>query len=139
MITSANPLCIYIYKQGLVRIASKNFSLSSKNLNSKFIHLTNTVVNKENRDYIFNDSIDSEKGNKWSLKAYQKYCEKMGIDFNSIFEKIKDTTVKVMLSIYTRLLKGSEIPYGHKNFYHRNYHNLFGFDYILDDELNVYL
>ena len=139
LITSANPLCIYIYKQGLVRIASKNFSLSSKNLNSKFIHLTNTVVNKENRDYIFNDSIDSEKGNKWSLKAYQKYCEKMGIDFNSIFEKIKDTTVKVMLSIYTRLLKGSEIPYGHKNFYHRNYHNLFGFDYILDDELNVYL
>ena len=139
LITSANPLCIYIYKQGLVRIASQEYNLDLNKLNSKFIHLTNTVVNKENKDYIFNDSINSQLGNKWSLKAYQNYCEKMGIDFNSIFDKIKDTAVKVILSINDKLTTGSETKYNHKNFYHRNYHNLFGFDLILDDKFNVYL
>ena len=139
LITSANPLSIYIYKQGLVRISSEKYSLDINKLNSKYIHLTNTAVNKGSKEYIFNDSINSELGNKWSLKAYQKYCEKMGIDFDSIFSSIKDIAIKTILSIYERLTKGDEVYYEHKNFYHRNYHNLFGFDLILDDDFKVYL
>ena len=139
LITSVNPLSIYIYKQGLVRISSEKYSLDINKLNSKYIHLTNTAVNKGNKEYIFNDSINSELGNKWSLKAYQKYCKKMGIDYDSIFSNIKDIAIKVILSIYDRLLKGDEVNYEHKNFYHRNYHNLFGFDLILDDDFKVYL
>ena len=139
LITSVNPLSIYIYKQGLVRIASEKYSLNMKTLNSQYIHLTNTVVNKGNKDYIFNDSINSEKGNKWSLQAYRYYCKKMGIDFDSIFSNIKDIAVKVILSVYEKLHKGDEVKYNHKNFYHRNYHNLFGFDFILDDKFKVYL
>ena len=42
-------------------------------------------------------------------------------------------------SVYDKLLDGDEVKNNHKNFYHRNYHNLFGFDLILDDELKVYL
>ena len=139
LITSANPLSIYIYDQGLVRIASEKYSLDLKKLSSRFVHLTNTAVNKENEEYIFNDSINSELGNKWSLKAYKKYCEKMTIDFNSIFANIKDIVIKTILSVYDKLLDGDEVKNNHKNFYHRNYHNLFGFDLILDDELKVYL
>jgi hypothetical protein len=139
LITSVNPLSIYIYRQGLVRIASEKYSLDANKLTSRYIHLTNTVVNKANKEYIFNDSIDSELGNKWSLKAYQKYCEKMGIDFEMIFDGIKDIAIKTILSINDKLNKGEEVKYTHKNFYHRNYHNLFGFDFILDDDFNVYL
>ena len=139
LITSVNPLSIYIYRQGLVRISSEKYSLDINKLNSKYIHLTNTAVNKGNKEYIFNDSINSELGNKWSLKAYQKYCEKIGIDFESIFSNIKDIAIKTILSVYDRLTKGDEVKYNHKNFYHRNYHNLFGFDLILDDDLKVYL
>ena len=40
----------------------------------------------------------------------------MGIDFNSIFDKIKDTAVKVILSINDKLTTGSETKYNHKNF-----------------------
>ena len=63
----------------------------------------------------------------------------MGIDFDSIFSNIKDIAVKVILSVYEKLHKGDEVKYNHKNFYHRNYHNLFGFDFILDDKFKVYL
>ena len=139
LITSSNPLSIYIYNQGLVRIASEKFTLNMDKLNTRYIHLTNTAVNKENNDYIFNDSINSEKGNKWSLYAYKNYCQKMGIDFDTIFANIKDIVIKVVLSIYDILYKGGEVKFGHKNFYHRNYHNLFGFDLILDDKFKVYL
>ena len=139
LITSANPLSIYIYDQGLVRIASENYSLDLNRLNSRYVHLTNTAVNKANKEYIFNDSIDSEKGNKWSLKTYQKYCEKMGIDFDEIFDNIKDAAIKTILSIYDRFLNDEDMKKNHKNFYHRNYHNLFGFDFILDDKLKIYL
>jgi hypothetical protein len=139
LITSANPLSIYIYDQGLVRIASEKYSLDISRLNSRFIHLTNTVVNKANKDYIFNDSIDSEIGNKWSLKTYQKYCEKMAIDFDTIFANIKDVVIKTILSNYDRFLNDVDVKKNHKNFYHRNYHNLFGFDIILDDDLKAFL
>ena len=139
LITSANPLSIYIYDQGLVRIASEKYSLDINRLNSRFIHLTNTVVNKANKDYIFNDSIDSEIGNKWSLKTYKKYCEKMVIDFDTIFANIKDVVIKTILSNYNRFLNDEDVKKNHKNFYHRNYHNLFGFDIILDDDLKAFL
>ena len=139
LITSANPLSIYIYDQGLVRIASEKYSLDISRLNSRFIHLTNTVVNKANKDYIFNDSIDSEIGNKWSLKTYRKYCEKMVIDFDKIFANIKDVVIKTILSNYDRFLNDEDVKKNHKNFYHRNYHNLFGFDIILDDDLKAFL
>ena len=139
LITSVNPLSIYIYDQGLVRISSEKYTLDMDKLNSNFVHLTNTAVNKRNREYIYNDSINSELGNKWSLKAYKKYCEKMGIDFDLIFSNIKDIAIKTILSIYYSLLDGDEVRNSHKNFYHRNYHNLFGFDIILDDDLRAYL
>ena len=65
-------------------------------------------------------------GNKWSLKAYQKYWEKLGLDFNSIFFNIKDIVIKTILSIYGRLLKGDEAYYHQKIF-------------ILDDDFKAYL
>ena len=110
-----------------------------KKKSSRFVHLTNIAVNKENKEYIFNDSINSELGNKWSLKAYKKYCEKMAIDFDYIFANIKDIVIKTILSVYDKLLDGDEVKNNHKNFYHSNYYNLFGFDLILDDELKIYL
>ena len=63
----------------------------------------------------------------------------MGIDFEMIFSSIKDIAIKTILSINDGLNKGDEVKYKHKNFYHRNYHNLFGFDFIIDDDFKVYL
>lgn len=47
LVTSINPLRIYLYKDGLVRFATEKFSTSEENLSNMFIHLTNFTVNKK--------------------------------------------------------------------------------------------
>ena len=89
LITSLNPLKIYLYKDGLVRIASKKYSLDINSMGDKYIHLTNTDVNKYNIYYIYPKNYRDENASIWNLKTYQKHLNKSKIDWNSIHEKIR--------------------------------------------------
>jgi tubulin polyglutamylase TTLL2 len=44
VITSMKPLKIYLYKEGLIRFSTEKYDM--KDLGNKFIHLTNTSINK---------------------------------------------------------------------------------------------
>jgi len=48
LVTSFCPLKVYIYNDGLVRFATEPYNLDLKNINQKFIHLTNFSINKKN-------------------------------------------------------------------------------------------
>jgi tubulin polyglutamylase TTLL4 len=48
LVTSFNPLKVYMYTDGLVRFATEKYTLDPKNINQKFIHLTNFSINKKN-------------------------------------------------------------------------------------------
>ena len=41
LVTSVDPIKLYIYEDGLVRFATEEFSLSEEHLKDKFRHLTN--------------------------------------------------------------------------------------------------
>ena len=99
LITSLKPLIIYLYKDGLVRIASKNYSLDINSIGDKYIHLTNTDVNKYNKDYNNPKNYSDENANIWNLKTYQKHLNKNKIDWNNIHEKIIDVIIKVIVSV----------------------------------------
>lgn len=43
LVTSFNPLRIYIYEEGLTRFATQEYSIKTK---EKFVHLTNFSINK---------------------------------------------------------------------------------------------
>lgn len=51
VVTSFDPLRIYIYKEGLARFASEEYSAKFSKQN-KFMHLTNYSINKKNDNYI---------------------------------------------------------------------------------------
>ena len=54
-ITSFNPLRVYIYDEGLTRFATaKYYSNNPKNKNSRYVHLTNYSLNKNNANFINN-------------------------------------------------------------------------------------
>lgn len=56
VVTSYEPLRIYIYREGLVRFASEKYS--NDDLNSeeaKYSHLTNYSINKNNANFVQND------------------------------------------------------------------------------------
>ena len=48
LVTSFNPLKLYMYTDGLVRFATEKYTLDPKNINQKFVHLTNFSINKRN-------------------------------------------------------------------------------------------
>jgi len=49
IMTGVNPLKIYRYKEGLARFATKSYNLDD--MNSKYTHLTNYAINKNNPDF----------------------------------------------------------------------------------------
>jgi hypothetical protein len=55
LITSINPLRIYLYDDGLVRFASKPYSSSTSTADDVFTHLTNYSINKQSATYLSNE------------------------------------------------------------------------------------
>ena len=77
----------YYYEDGYLRTSCKEFTL--KNLNNRYIHLTNDAVQKKNDDY-----GKYESGNKISYTDFQKYLDanfaQCNVDvFRDIFPQIK--------------------------------------------------
>jgi hypothetical protein len=53
VVTSFDPLRIYVYREGLVRFASEKYSNEAfKEEKTKFSHLTNYSINKNNENYV---------------------------------------------------------------------------------------
>jgi hypothetical protein len=56
VVTSFDPLRVYIYREGLARFASEKYSNEVfTDEKSKFSHLTNYSINKNNENYIQNE------------------------------------------------------------------------------------
>lgn len=49
LVTSMEPLRVYLFEEGLVRFSTKRYSL--KNLRSRFTHLTNYSINKKSGSF----------------------------------------------------------------------------------------
>jgi hypothetical protein len=43
-------MCIFLYKDGLVRLASEKYT-GSKNMQDVYVHLTNYSLNKKNNNF----------------------------------------------------------------------------------------
>ena len=53
LVSSFDPLRIYLYEEGLVRFASEPYARGSKN--NRFIHLTNYSLNKRSENFVRNE------------------------------------------------------------------------------------
>jgi len=54
LVTSFDPVKIYLFRDGLVRLATVPYSTSKSSLKQRFVHLTNYSVNKKAADYVKN-------------------------------------------------------------------------------------
>jgi tubulin polyglutamylase TTLL4 len=71
LVTSFDPLRVYVYNEGLVRFATEKYTLDPGDLKKRFIHLTNFSVNKKSENFKINNGNgeDEESSSKWSFKA----------------------------------------------------------------------
>lgn len=131
LVSGLRPLRIYFYKEGLVRIASEKYSLNINSFKNKFIHLTNTDINKSSKNYVYPNNTDDENANIWNLKTFRKYLKKnYNIDFNSINIKIKDIIIKTIISLQETLIQNNN----DLNLNDNNFYNLLGFDILITDK-----
>ena len=54
LVTSYDPLKIYLFREGLVRLATEKYTTNVLSLKKRFIHLTNYSVNKKAEGYVKN-------------------------------------------------------------------------------------
>jgi tubulin polyglutamylase TTLL5 len=140
LVTSIDPLRIYVYNEGLVRFASEPYNpLNVKN--NIFSHLTNYSINKKSEHFIHNRSAhERDVGNKWSLSALQGHMERAGVDMGIVWARIYDAIIKSILSvegqIYTAHKKvGNGGGGGSSSGNRQSCFEVFGFDIILDSDL----
>ena len=134
VVTSYDPLRIYVYREGLVRFATEKYSKDHNG--SVYSHLTNYSINKKNENYhAGEDGQADDTGFKWSFSAFQQHFKELGIDVNLMWSKIYDVIIKSLLSIEEvtkNEIKKSNIGRG-------NCYELFGYDILLDNYLNPWL
>ena len=133
-VTSIVPLRIYRFKEGLTRFSANKYNLD---VNDRCAHLTNYAVNKNNKNYVQNESpfdIDYNSS-KWTLTSLQQYLEEHNINSELIFSKIDDIIIKTFISCENNLTNAISKYCA----YQENCFELYGFDILLDENLNCWL
>lgn len=137
VVTSFDPLRIYMHRDGLARFATHKYRNDRQNLRNRFMHLTNYSVNKKSKYFERNESAElDEAGSKWSIQALRKYLRGNGIDDNALWERIADLVTKTIISVdgtMNTLMKTLVSSKGGSCF------ELFGFDVMIDENLKPWL
>ncbi|MCQ2820950.1 MAG: tubulin--tyrosine ligase family protein [archaeon] len=134
-VTGFSPLKIYLFNNGLARFAGEQYHIDLNNLGNNFIHLTNYAINKQSKNWEFNDSIDQEKGLKWTIYTVMKHLRGLGIDVKSIWSKIEDILIKLFISY----IKEALVEFKKFKVTSNNLFELFGIDILIDQNLRPWL
>uniref|UniRef100_A0A665WE86 Tubulin--tyrosine ligase-like protein 5 n=1 Tax=Echeneis naucrates TaxID=173247 RepID=A0A665WE86_ECHNA len=136
LITSYDPLIIYVYEEGLARFATVKYDRTSKNIKNTFMHLTNYSVNKKSSDYVSCDDPEVEDyGNKWSMSAVLRYLKQEGKDTTLLMRQVEDLIIKAILSAELQIATACKMFVPHKT----NCFELYGFDVLIDSNLKPWL
>ena len=80
LLTSVDPVQLYVYEEGLVRFATQKYSNHPADLANNFIHLTNFSINKESDQFVYNQEPEGTAGHKWSLSTLWQELAVQGRD-----------------------------------------------------------
>ena len=136
VVTSYDPLVVYLYEEGLVRFATVRYDSSGKNLWNPCMHLCNYSINKYHSDYIKCDDPDQEdQGHKWSLSALLRHLKANNIDTVQLMQNIEDVIIKSIISVEFPVNSACKMFVPHR----RNCFELYGFDILVDSDLKPWL
>ena len=125
LITSVNPLEMFLYKDGFARVSNELYNMDITNIK---VHLTNAAIQNKNAK----KSSNYEKyygGSKISLDMLRtKLARQYNIDFDYlIWPQVKDIIIKVFACCQ------NDMPYCPSTF------EMFGFDVIIDTNFRCWL
>ncbi|XP_044253224.1 tubulin polyglutamylase TTLL4-like isoform X2 [Tribolium madens] len=135
LVTSFNPLRIYLYPDGLARFASAKYSSDSKDLKDRYVHLTNYSINKLSSQYTANEDANACQGHNWTITKLLEYMSKQGIDTKALWRNLQQLVIKTIITGEAPIHQLCE-----ENMLSRyNCYELFGVDVLLDENLKAWL
>ncbi|XP_056022258.1 uncharacterized protein LOC125649963 isoform X3 [Ostrea edulis] len=100
LVTSCDPLRIFLFKDGLARFATNKYiEPTNNNVDNVFMHLTNYAINKHSEDFI----RDDEAGSKRRISTINRYLRDKGYDVDKMWADIDDVITKTLISAHSIL------------------------------------
>ena len=138
LVTGMNPLRIYFYRDGYIKIAVKDFTFNHKFIKDGCVHITTSDTNQEcydGKEYKYDTDIYDAKSHFWSYMHFERYCAKRGINYTEIMEQMKDIFIKTFISLNSDFIEIMK----NRNKYDRNLYQLYGLDLMVDINNKVHL
>ncbi|XP_058058759.1 tubulin monoglutamylase TTLL4-like [Anopheles bellator] len=135
LVTSMNPLRVYMHTDGLARFASVKYSEKSETLSDRYMHLTNYSINKLSTNYSQNEDADACQGHKWTIKSLWSYFIEQGVNVDRLWSALRNLVLRTVLSGEGPIHAMSKVNVGSRY----NCYELFGIDVLLDSELVPWL
>ena len=135
LVTDWNPLTIYFFDEAYCRFSSEEYTTDEAALNNAFVHLVNQSVSKCNQDkkseVVVPENGEVINGYMWSCAQFQKYLKHISEEVDIWSEKLQPRMkeiAKVTLSCAVDMIE-----------HRKNSWELYGFDFMVDDEFNAWL
>lgn len=135
LVTSMNPLKIFMHTDGLARFASVKYSEKSDTLSDRYMHLTNYSINKLSANYTNNEDHNACKGHKWTVKSLWTFLSAQGVNTNRLWGALRNLCIRTVLAGEGPINTMTKLNLNSKY----NSYELFGVDVILDSELIPWL
>ncbi|KAL7866724.1 hypothetical protein AOLI_G00145380 [Acnodon oligacanthus] len=139
LVTSCDPLRIFLYNDGLVRMGTEKYHTPNEsNLSQLYMHLTNYSVNKHNENFERDETVD--KGSKRSIGWFTEFLRTNDYDVAKFWGDVSELVVKTLIVAEPHVLHAYRMcrpgqPPGSDSVCFE----VLGFDIILDRKLKPWL
>jgi Tubulin-tyrosine ligase family len=138
-LTSMDPMRLYVYPEGLVRICSRRYTLDKASFADPFRHLDSIDVNEANVAH-FEQSVDPTIANVEGLRMLVSQwaawlADERGLDVADMWRQIHDIVVKSVASAEPCIAHWARKSVKKRH----NAFDLFGYDILVDQQFKCWL
>uniref|UniRef100_A0A8D2EGE9 Uncharacterized protein n=2 Tax=Theropithecus gelada TaxID=9565 RepID=A0A8D2EGE9_THEGE len=137
LITSCDPLRIFMYEEGLARFATTPYvEPSHNNLDNVCMHLTNYAINKHNENFVRDGAV----GSKRKLSTLNIWLQEHSYNPGELWGDIEDIIIKTIISAHSVLRHNYRTCFPqYLNGGTCACFEILGFDILLDHKLKPWL
>ncbi|XP_030610170.1 tubulin polyglutamylase ttll6 isoform X2 [Archocentrus centrarchus] len=135
LVTSCDPLSIFMFKEGLARFCTTKYSdPTHSNVDDVCMHLTNYSINKHSENFV----RDDDSGSKRKLSTLNKLLESMNCSTEKIWIDIEDVIIKTLISAHPILKHNYQTCFPSHTTGSACF-EILGFDVLLDHRLKPWV